>query len=101
MRQVSRTSIASTIWWPSSSRSSSVSAPRQSRGATVTSNLAEYLERSAAHWPDRPAVVDPEGWSLSYAELNDQATRLAAFLVASGVRPGDRVGLCLPKGARA
>lgn len=63
-------------------------------------NLAAYLESSAGRWPDRPAVVDPEGWSLSYAQLDDQANRVAAFLSMSGVLPGDRVGLCLPKGAR-
>ena len=30
-----------------------------------------------------------------------ESARVAAFLVAAGVQPGDRVGLCLPKGARA
>src|SRR5690606_3299957 len=34
---------------------------------------------------------------LSYAELNAQANRLARHLVALGVRPDDRVGLCVER----
>jgi amino acid adenylation domain-containing protein len=64
---------------------------------TTTSNLAAYLEASAARFADRTAVVDPAGWSLTYAELDRQADALAAHLVDRGVRPGDRVGLVLPK----
>lgn len=64
-------------------------------------HLAAYLEASAATWPDRPAVVDPAGWSLTYAELNRQADALAGFLVARGVQHGDRVGVVLPKSVAA
>ena len=46
---------------------------------TVT-HLAEYLEASAARWPDRTAVVDPAGWGITYAELNRQADALAGYL---------------------
>jgi amino acid adenylation domain-containing protein len=60
-------------------------------------NLPEYLEASAARWPDRPAVVDPGGWSITFAELNRRADALAAFLSAKGVRQGDRVGIVVPK----
>lgn len=60
-------------------------------------HLAEYLEASAARWPDRTAVVDPAGWHVTYAELNRQADALAAHLAAHGVRHGDRVGIVLPK----
>ena len=59
---------------------------------TVT-HLAEYLEASAARWPDRTAVVDPGRLELTYAELNRQADALAGFLAARGVRRGDRVGV--------
>src|SRR5688572_3762350 len=64
-------------------------------------HLAEYLEASAALHPDRTAVVDPSGSSATYAELNQQADALAAFLYASGVRRGDRVGVVLPKSISA
>jgi len=62
-----------------------------------TRNLAEYLESSARAWPDRPAVVDPAGWSITYADLNSRADALARFLAARGVTCGDRVGIVLPK----
>jgi amino acid adenylation domain-containing protein len=67
---------------------------------TVT-HLAEYLETSASRWPDRTAVVDPAGWSLTYAELNRQAVALAGYLAGRGVQHGDRVGLVVPKGVAA
>ena len=62
-------------------------------------HLAGYLEQSAARWPDRPAVFDPAGWSLSYQELNRQADALAGYLAANGVQRGDRVGIVLQKTA--
>ena len=60
-------------------------------------SLPQYLEESARSWPAKPAVVDPAGWSMTYAELDRQSDALARFLNASGVRKGDRVGLVLPK----
>jgi amino acid adenylation domain-containing protein len=62
-------------------------------------NLPAYLEASAKARPDHPAVVDPGGWSLTYAELDRRSNALAAHLVAQGVRKGDRVGVVLPKSA--
>ncbi len=63
--------------------------------------LVDYLESSASRWPNRPAVVDPAGWSVDYGDLNRQATALAAFLSSRGVVRGDRVGVVLPKGVPA
>lgn len=60
--------------------------------------LSDYLENSAARSPDRPAVVDPDGTVLTYRALDERANRVAHWLVARGVAPGDRVGICLPKG---
>lgn len=60
-------------------------------------NLCGYLEASAERFPDRVAVVDPDGSSVTYRELNDRADRIAGFLAARGVQPGDRVGLVQPK----
>jgi amino acid adenylation domain-containing protein len=65
------------------------------------SSLVEYLEASARRWPDRSAVTDPDGASMTYRQLDDCANRLAGFLVSVGVRPGDRVGVIVPKGAAA
>jgi amino acid adenylation domain-containing protein len=62
-------------------------------------HLAGYLEASAAAWPDRVAVVGPDGGQLTYRELNERAARVAGFLASRGVGPGQRVGLALPKSA--
>jgi len=67
----------------------------------MTCYLTDYLESSAARFPDRLAIVDPDGSSLTYRELDEAANRVAGFLVARGVEPGDRVGLVLPKGMAA
>ena len=64
-------------------------------------HLAGYLEASALRWPDRPAVVDPDGRSVTYAELNRQADRVAGFLAARGIARGDRVAVVLPKSVEA
>ncbi|MCP4660932.1 MAG: AMP-binding protein, partial [bacterium] len=42
--------------------------------------------RQAAHFPDRPAVVDP-GESWSYGELDRRSNQLARYLLAHGVEP--------------
>jgi len=60
-------------------------------------HLCNYLEASASRFPDRQAAADPDGTALTYSELNDRANSVAGFLADRGVRPGDRVGLVLPK----
>jgi fatty-acyl-CoA synthase len=49
-----------------------------------------FLERSAAVFPERVAVVDGER-RLTWRELAERARRLAAALQDAGIRPGDRV----------
>jgi acyl-CoA synthetase (AMP-forming)/AMP-acid ligase II len=49
--------------------------------------------------PDGEAVVGDEG-RLTYGELQDRSTRLAADLVGRGLRHGDRVAILLPNGVR-
>ncbi|MFD4657656.1 (2,3-dihydroxybenzoyl)adenylate synthase [Kitasatospora sp. NPDC058444] len=62
-------------------------------------------ERAAAHG-ERTAVVDPGGHSVAaverrwtYAELDRRADRMAAGLLARGIRAGDRVVVQLPNAA--
>jgi fatty-acyl-CoA synthase len=54
-----------------------------------------FLERSAAIFPERVAVVHGARRS-TYAELADRARRLAAALRAAGLRRGDRVAVLAP-----
>jgi long-chain acyl-CoA synthetase len=58
-------------------------------------NLARYLEQHALATPERP-VIRFEGRTLTYGELDAQASRLAAALRAAGVAKGDRVAIYLP-----
>ena len=60
--------------------------------------VAAMLDSVVTQYPDRPFVIT-EHDVLTYAELADWSVRLGRGLVASGVRPGERVGLFLPNGA--
>jgi amino acid adenylation domain-containing protein len=62
----------------------------------VTAFVDEYLSASASRHPDRVAVVDGDR-SVTYAELEATANRLARLLQEHGVSRGDRVGLFLDK----
>lgn len=54
------------------------------------------FEQHAAQTPDRVALSF-EGGALTYDQLNRQANRLAHYLLAAGVRPDDRVAICLER----
>jgi non-ribosomal peptide synthetase-like protein len=60
--------------------------------------LGELLRATAARLPAKPALRWRER-TVSYGDLLHAATRLAAGLTAQGVRPGQVVGLWLPRGA--
>ena len=59
--------------------------------------LAELLEASALRAPDQTALICGQR-RLSYRELNLQADLVASRLIEAGVRPGQIVGLWLPRG---
>jgi long-chain acyl-CoA synthetase len=60
-----------------------------------TLSLNALLDRAAASRPDRIAVR-MDDLTLSYAQLHEAARRMATLLAASGIEPGDRVGIMLP-----
>ena len=57
--------------------------------------LLDYLSDSSRNWPDQPFLFF-KGATITYRQLEEESNSLAAALVAIGVRPGDRVALCLP-----
>ncbi|MGW4765797.1 amino acid adenylation domain-containing protein [Streptomyces pseudogriseolus] len=65
----------------------------------VTTTLTRRFEEQAARAPRRTAVTC-EGVSVSYADLNADANRLARLLVEHGAGPGRMVALALPRGIR-
>jgi acyl-CoA synthetase (AMP-forming)/AMP-acid ligase II len=56
--------------------------------------IHQFLENSAARFPDKVAVIHEES-RATYRQINTAAARLAVFLVARGVRKGDRVALLM------
>jgi acyl-CoA synthetase (AMP-forming)/AMP-acid ligase II len=63
---------------------------------TPTPTLANLLIQSQ---PGSPAIISPEdGFVTSYGELAEQVERLALTLRASGLEPGQTVGIVLPNG---
>jgi len=54
-----------------------------------------FLDRSAAAFPDRTAVVDGER-RLTWADLRERARRLAVALQEGGIEKGDRVAFLAP-----
>ncbi|MCF8033199.1 MAG: AMP-binding protein [Desulfarculaceae bacterium] len=61
-------------------------------------NLAHNLERSARLFPDHVAVIQ-DGRSITYAQLDQWASRLAGGLRGLGLEPGQLIALCAPNSA--
>jgi long-chain acyl-CoA synthetase len=58
--------------------------------------LQELLRSSAARFPDKPAAIFPGGGPqgrIGFAELDEKSDRVAAWLAAKGIGPGDRVAM--------
>ena len=75
--------------------------PSYARGETqpamLTDTIGQALRRTTETWPDREALVDlPAGRRWTYSLLRQDVRRLAAGLLAAGLRPGDRVGVWSP-----
>lgn len=58
-------------------------------------NIASLLESTAARFPDKTAAIEGDR-AITYAQMDDWASRVAAVLQDHGVRPGDVVALCCP-----
>ncbi|MDX7998162.1 amino acid adenylation domain-containing protein [Xenorhabdus sp. Reich] len=62
--------------------------------------IHQLFEAQSARRPDAIAIIFEEQ-TLSYGELNRRANRLAHYLIAQGVRPDDRVAICLERSLEA
>jgi amino acid adenylation domain-containing protein len=72
-----------------------------SSGETVFLDLMHrHVEHHARCRPAAPALREG-GLTLDYGALNRRANAVAARLIAAGLQPGGRVGLCLPASAAA
>jgi amino acid adenylation domain-containing protein len=61
--------------------------------------LHQHLDQSASRFPHNIAVEETETGSITYSELAGLSDRVKDRLRAFGVKPGDRVGMCLRKSA--
>ena len=59
--------------------------------------MHQLFEEQVKRSPEAVAVVC-EDQCLSYEELNREANRLAHYLIHLGVKPGDRVAICVERG---
>ncbi len=65
----------------------------------MQNNIGLFLEKRAFLNPAREAFVDGAGTRLTFAELSERSHRVGNALLASGIRPGDRVALLLMNSA--
>jgi len=56
--------------------------------------IHQLVEEQVEHTPQGIAAIH-EGLNLSYAELNSKANQLARFLLESGIKREDRIGVAL------
>ncbi|MBT2787103.1 MULTISPECIES: non-ribosomal peptide synthetase [unclassified Halomonas] len=69
---------------------------RGSPHLTGVGTIHHLIERQAVATSEATALVF-EDQSLSYAELNDRANRLAHYLIGLGVKPENRVGIVMER----
>ncbi len=59
--------------------------------------IGQNLQRTVARFPQQDALICVEqGYRASYSSFYSQTTQAAKSLVASGIQPGDRVGVWAP-----
>ncbi|GAA4551962.1 hypothetical protein GCM10023192_80590 [Amycolatopsis samaneae] len=70
--------------------------PESRESPDGTATLAELWERTVRAYPDNTAIVSDEE-TLTYAEANERANRLARLLIGRGAGPERLVALALPR----
>jgi L-proline---[L-prolyl-carrier protein] ligase len=67
----------------------------------TTRSLHQLLDLSASRFSDNIAVEETESGGMRYSELACLSDRVRDRLLQLGIRPGDRVGICMRKSADA
>ncbi|MDX3248992.1 condensation domain-containing protein, partial [Streptomyces sp. ME18-1-4] len=83
---------------PVSTLTSAGAPPAAMPTTAASTHLADLFERQAGRTPDAVAVVASDA-TLTYAELDGRANRLAHLLTTHGVGPERLVALALPRSA--
>jgi amino acid adenylation domain-containing protein len=73
----------------------------ESKPLLMIATLDNILDRSASRFPDNLAVEESDGPAIRYADLARLSDRVRDRLRILGVKPGDRVGICLRKSGDA
>jgi non-ribosomal peptide synthetase component F len=68
------------------------------RRGSMQGSIPNFLRETAQRLPDKAAVVARER-SVTFSQLHDEALATAECLRELGIRPGDRVGICMEKTA--
>ncbi|WP_234314183.1 MULTISPECIES: fatty acid CoA ligase family protein [unclassified Streptomyces] len=82
----------------------SIADPAVERPAALTDGVAGWLERNARAFPEKPAVIHPDGRgsggysTLTYGELQDRVEELARGFRHAGITRGMRTVLMAPPG---
>jgi len=58
--------------------------------------LSQVLRDTTEKFPQRNAILDPSGITLTYEGLNEKVDQLARGMLELGVAKGDKVGLWMP-----
>jgi fatty-acyl-CoA synthase len=72
-----------------------VTGPPSERYRWEPLTIAQQLERTAAAWGDRAALIAPQR-RLTWQEVRDESRTFAKALLAAGVEGGDHVAVWLP-----
>ncbi len=63
-------------------------------------NVIEYLEQSAAKFPDKTAFVDP-GDKTTYLQLEESAKKIGSFFLKNGIKHGSAIVFYLEKSVKS
>lgn len=68
----------------------------RAKGYWGDATLLDCWNASVLRYPDKTAVMDSHGEALTFCQADAMAARIAGFLAAGGIGPGDRVSFQLP-----